>query len=188
MLFSIIIPASRRNRPLSHALSSLLLQTYDQWEAIVIGDEMFHHTPAHAPQDRRIRFIARPTISTHGACAIGMHAARGNVITFLLPDDYISPTHLETHHDFLHSHPHLDILFGKPTIIGSPYYEDTDHHAVHHVHKNPILGTTFIREHVCSALDELPQYDLRSHLTELGYKTHTISMPSYIYDRSHKNV
>ncbi len=185
MLFSVIIPAARRNRPLSHALSSLLLQSHDEWEAIVVGDELFHNTRSLFPHDNRIRFISRPALSTHAACATGIHAARGSVITFLLPDDYVSPTHLAKHRDFFHSHPNLDAVFGKPTVIGSPYRKDPTHpDSHHHVHESPILGASFIREHVFDTLQHLPKHDLRSHLTKLGFRTHTVTMPSYIYDRT----
>ncbi len=185
MLFSVIIPATRRNRPLSHAISSLLLQNYSEWEAIIIGDTLFHDVQTLFPHDPRLRFVSRPTASTHEACAIGIHAARGQVITFLLPDDYFSPAHLSVHRDFLDSHRDLDAVFGKPTVIGSPYREDTlDRMSHRHVHEYPTLGTSFIHEHVFDTLTHLPKGDLRTHLTTHGFRTHTITMPSYVYDRT----
>nr|MBP9732075.1 glycosyltransferase family 2 protein [Candidatus Magasanikbacteria bacterium] len=152
MLFSVIIPTNHRTRGITHALSSLMLQTHPHWEAIIVDNELEEKNTSHIhslqSEDKRIRYLKKPYRNLSEARAWGISAARGDIITFIEGNDYFSPTHLQTHHDFFTSNPRLDMLLGKPTIVGSPYIENT------HVHQTPVHGTFFIREHVFDTIQQ----------------------------------
>lgn len=196
MFFSVIIPTHTRKRDITHALSSLILQTYPHWEALVVDNEEDGRTetllrPLLA-KERRIRYIKKRYESMNDARALGVSAARGDIITFLDPDDYISPTHLEAHHDFFHDHPRVDMIFGNPTIIGSPYLEHSNHQnstQYNHVNHSAIHGTFFINEQVFDTIHTLPTTDysdgelLHTLIKNHGFITKKIPMPTYIYDR-----
>ncbi len=189
MLFSVIIPTHARTRGITHALSSLMLQTHPHWEAIIVDNELEekNNINIHSLQseDRRIRYLKKPYHSLSEARAWGISAARGDIIAFIEGDDYFSPTHLQVHHDIFTSHPRLDMLLGKPTIIGSPFITDT------HVHQIPLHGTFFIREHVFDTIQQLPGVELGEdqalydHIRNSGFVTKKIAMPTYVYDRTH---
>ena len=194
MFFSIIIPTTGRTRSVSHALSSIFEQTYPLWEAIIVGIPGEQHEVGIRPlltQDRRIRYMTIPHNTLTEARTLGISAARGDVITFLDPDDYIAPTHLQTHHDFFLEHPRVDMVFGKPTIIGSPYIEDP-HSPTHYSHVNdaPVHGTFFIKEHVFDRIKHMPHVPHGGLLHELiknhQFVTRQIPMPTYIYDRTNQ--
>ena len=190
MLFSVIIPTLARTRGITHALSSLMLQTHPDWEAIIVDngseDRDASHMQPLQSEDKRIRYLTRPYQNPSEARAWGISAARGDIITFIEGNDYFSPTHLQTHHDLFSSNPRLDMVFGKPTIMGSPYITDT------HIHRSPVHGTFFIREHVFDNIQKLPHAELGDDhiLLQLiqnnGFVTKKIPMPTYVYDRTHR--
>lgn len=192
MLFTIIIPTINRTRSIFHTLSSIFTQTYPRWEIIIVDSENGKLDTTLQPllsEERRIRYIKRPLITSSEARAAGISAARGDIITFIDSDDYISPTHLQTHHDFFIAHPTVDMIVGKPTVIGSPYVKDahpSDHYS--HINTSPMHGTFFIREHVFDTVRKLPEVDHGSLLHELirnhRFVTRHIPMPTYIYDRT----
>lgn len=190
MLFSVIIPTHHRTRDITHALSSLMLQTHPQWEAIIVDNELQKKNTSDIyplqSEDRRIRYLKKPYRNLSEARAWGISAARGDIITFIEGNDYFSPTHLQTHHDLFASNPRLDMLLGKPTIIGSPYIADT------HIHHTPVHGTFFIREHVFDTIQQLPDVELGEdqalydQIKNSGFVTKKIAMPTYVYDRTHR--
>ncbi len=189
MLFSIIIPTINRSRSILHALSSVFTQTYPTWEVIIVDadKEISQLILPLLPHDRRVRYIQKSYHTESEARALGISAARGDVITFLDADDYIAPTHLETHYDYFATNPSVETIIGKPTIIGSPYIQDThspDHYS--HVHSLPTHGTFFIKEYV---FDHLGAFPSDTHALYEAIKSHKfvsrhIAMPTYIYDRS----
>ncbi len=188
MFFSVIIPTENRTRSITHAISSLILQTHPDWEAIILdtGTDPRIASIIHPllSQDRRIRYLLLPPDHITHPRAWGISAARGDIITYIDANDYISPTHLQVHHDYFVSHPHVDMLYGKPTIIGSPYIGDT------HIHHSVIPGTFFIKEHLFDTITQLPKTGsdeglvFHSHIQRHGFITKEIPMPTYIYDRS----
>ena len=189
MLFSVIIPTDHRTRRITHALSSLILQTYPHWEAIIVDNESEEQHTSHIhslqSEDKRIRYLKKPYRNLNEARAWGISAARGDIITFIEGNDYFSPTHLQVHHDLFASNPRLDMLLGKPTIIGSPYIANT------HVHHTTVHGTFFIREHVFDTIQELPEVKLDddqalyNQIQHSGFVTKKIAMPTYVYDRTY---
>lgn len=193
MLFSVIIPTHHRTRGITHALSSLLLQTHPHWEAIIVDQSSSGAMSQLRPllsQDRRIRYTTKEYRYPSEAYAWGISAARGDVITFIEPDHYFAPNHLHAQYEFLTSHPGIDVIIGKPTIIGSPYIKESENSDTF-IHINHALppGTFFIREHVFDTVHELPHYfhhgaDLYTQLKDHKFKTHILPMPTYIYDRS----
>lgn len=194
MFFSIIISTYSRTRSILHALSSVLIQTHPTWEMIIVDQEKTNNEMSIRPllaNDRRIRYLQRPYQHTNEARALGISAARGDIITFLDPDDYFAPTHLEVHHDFFTTHPRVDMIAGKPMVMGSPYIENTEVSTQYlHVNSAPTYGTFFIKEHVFDTIKKLPELDphhgtaLYETIKNNGFVTHHISMPTYVYDRT----
>lgn len=102
LLFSIIIPVFNREKALRSALESVLSQTIQNFEVLIIDDGS---TPAIAAQiqhlvdsfeDTRFKLL-RHKINKNGAAArnTGIHAASGQYICFLDSDDYWLPNKLE---------------------------------------------------------------------------------------------
>ncbi|AVR43841.1 glycosyl transferase family 2 [Christiangramia fulva] len=101
-LVSIIIPVYNRADLISQSLESVLDQTYENWECIVIDDGSTDGTldvvKKYATRDARFSSIKRPTGKPKGAAAcrnVGLEHSSGNFIQYLDSDDLLHPEKLE---------------------------------------------------------------------------------------------
>lgn len=90
---SVIIPCYNGERFLSQALESLLWQTYQEWECILIDDgstdhsrEIFHR---YAEQDHRFIYLSQRNSGPSVARNKGIDRASGDFIQFLDADDIL---------------------------------------------------------------------------------------------------
>ena len=101
-LVSIIMPVHNEERFLRYAVSSVLSQTYDNWELLIIDDNSTDNSPniirEYLGKDSRIKTY-KNTDSTKKMPAkprnIGISHAKGRYIAFLDADDQWLPTKLE---------------------------------------------------------------------------------------------
>jgi glycosyltransferase involved in cell wall biosynthesis len=92
-LFSVLIATYDRPALLGEAVASVLAQTLDDFECIVIDDAA--PTPATCPDDARVRLIRREANGGQGASYnTGLGVARGRYVTFLDDDDLYTPDRL----------------------------------------------------------------------------------------------
>lgn len=96
-LISIIIPTYNRADLLPETLDSVLSQTYENWECIIVDDGSSDHTPKVAHQysqkDSRFKFHQRPTerkSGGNGARNFGFLQSTGNYVKWLDSDDLIA--------------------------------------------------------------------------------------------------
>jgi glycosyltransferase involved in cell wall biosynthesis len=121
---SIIIPCYQQAKYLPEALESLLQQTLQDWEAIIINDASPDDTlavvNAWLQRDARIRLVDLP--ENGGVCCArnaGITVAKG---TYLLPldaDDTIAPTYLEKAVAILKAQPEIKLVYGKAMLTGT---------------------------------------------------------------------
>jgi glycosyltransferase involved in cell wall biosynthesis/radical SAM superfamily enzyme YgiQ (UPF0313 family)/tetratricopeptide (TPR) repeat protein len=106
-LVSVIVPTYNRPEMLATAISSILTQTMQSFEIIVINDAGTDVLPVleRFADKGNIRHIVHD--SNQGLAAArntGIRAARGKYIAYLDDDDIFYPNHLETLTEFLESH------------------------------------------------------------------------------------
>ena len=96
---SVILATYNASHLLRYALGSLLRQTHESWEAIVVGDCCTDDTEEMIASlnDPRIRFQNLPENSGQQARPnnVGCELARGEFLAFLNHDDFYLPEHLE---------------------------------------------------------------------------------------------
>jgi glycosyltransferase involved in cell wall biosynthesis len=95
---SIIIPAYNAAQLLPHALDSILAQTYEDWEAIVVDDASTDETAAVASgrRDPRISCVRSPrNLGIGGARNQALPHARGELVALLDADDVWLAHYLE---------------------------------------------------------------------------------------------
>lgn len=93
-LFSVIIPTHGRQSMLDVAVASVLDQTCDSFELIVIDDAS--PEPARATDDPRIRLLRQAENQGQAAALnLGIRTAKGKYVAFLDDDDSWSPRRLE---------------------------------------------------------------------------------------------
>ena len=97
-LVSVIMPTFNRARLLERAIQSVLNQTYDRFEIIVVDDASRDNTSdvVKSIRDERVRYI-RHEMNRGGSAArnTGIAAARGKYIAFLDDDDEWEPEKTE---------------------------------------------------------------------------------------------
>ena len=100
-LISIIIPTFNRVELIKKTLDSVLNQTYENWECIIVDDDSDEETEKAITDsllDKRIKFLKRPTEKNNGASSCrnyGLELAKGELIQFLDDDDLLGPGKLE---------------------------------------------------------------------------------------------
>jgi glycosyltransferase involved in cell wall biosynthesis len=96
--FSVIVPVYNRAHLLERALSSVLDQSFQDFEIVVVDDGS-HDDPqsvVEAIGDSRIRFVRQENQGGGAARNTGIAIARGRYIAFLDSDDRFLPHHLVT--------------------------------------------------------------------------------------------
>ena len=91
-LVSIVMPAYNCAHYIGETIQSVLVQTYEDWELLIVDDQSTDNTPKvvdeFATQDDRIRYIE---LEKNSGVAVarnrGIEEARGNYIAFLDSDD-----------------------------------------------------------------------------------------------------
>lgn len=116
-LFSVVIPTYNRADFLPQVLSSILAQTFTDFEVWVIDDGSTDHTPSLMQQwqarDRRICYHRKANEERSIARNTGFHLARGRYVVFHDSDDFMTPEHLQTLAQAIASHPQACFLTTK---------------------------------------------------------------------------
>ena len=119
---SVIIPTYNRDRILKRAINSIVSQTFQNWELIVVDDCSSDHTfdivNSYKVNDKRIRYHKLERNSgANTARNQGIKLAHAVIISFLDSDDEMHPLNLEKQHEKFSSSPDLALCY-----VGVDYY------------------------------------------------------------------
>jgi glycosyltransferase involved in cell wall biosynthesis len=97
-LFSVVIPVYNRAEALGHALISVLDQTCQDFEIVVVDDGSDDDPKSvfEGFGDPRIRLVHQGNRGAGAARNTGIDCARGRLVAFLDSDDVFLPAHLQT--------------------------------------------------------------------------------------------
>ena len=116
-LISVIIPAYNYAGYIGETLQSLIAQTHQNWECIVIDDGSTDNTQEIVAGfillDERIKYIYQNNAGQSSARNNGLRNATGDYIQFLDADDLLEPVKLEHHIKFLENFPEVHIVYGE---------------------------------------------------------------------------
>jgi glycosyltransferase involved in cell wall biosynthesis len=123
---SVIIPTFNRANLIGQTLDSLIKQSYDNWECIIIDDGSTDETIKildHYKQiDSRISYYKRPSTLQKGANAcrnFGLNLSKGSYIKWFDSDDLLIEDALNIQVSFIKSHKNLDMC-----IAYASYFKD----------------------------------------------------------------
>jgi glycosyltransferase involved in cell wall biosynthesis len=104
---SVIIPTYNSRRFLEHAIRSVLEQTFQDWELILVDDGSTDDTGQMVAGlgDPRIRYVYQQNRGSPAARNTGLKLARGRYVAFLDADDLWFPEKLEKQVAYLDSLP-----------------------------------------------------------------------------------
>jgi len=110
---SVIIPAYNCARYIAEAIDSVLAQTYQDFEIIVVDDESTDGTGEVVRRyGDRVRYIRQKNRGPSGAKNTGIQAARGEYVSTLDGDDLWMPERLEKLVPLLDQQPELGFVYG----------------------------------------------------------------------------
>ena len=102
---TVIIATYNRSEVLPYSIGSVLRQTFDDFELLVIGDACTDDSErvVKSFDDPRVRWINLPQNTRHqsGPNNEGLRQARGEIIAYLGHDDLWMPHHLQSHVEVL---------------------------------------------------------------------------------------
>ena len=112
---SIITPTYNRAEYLKEAIESVLSQTFQDWELIVVNDGSTDHTVevlnAYTMRDRRIRSIHKENSGISEARNTALAIATGKYIAFIDDDDRWLPEKLEMQVKLMDSKPEVGFCY-----------------------------------------------------------------------------
>lgn len=116
---SIVIPAYNHAPYVAETIESVLRQTYNQWELIIIDDGSTDETPAiiQGYRDPRIRTFRHDNRGLSATLNRGVSLARGKYFAFLPSDDVYEPDKLTVQVEVLEKNPTVGVVFSRQTVI-----------------------------------------------------------------------
>jgi glycosyltransferase involved in cell wall biosynthesis len=116
-----VIPLYQTERYIAEALDSVLAQTFQDWEAIVVDDGSHDCGPdiarRYALRDERIRVVRQENRGLAGARNTGIRHARGSFIALLDADDLWMPEKLARHVEHLRTSAEVGVSYAGSRFI-----------------------------------------------------------------------
>ncbi len=114
---SVVVPVFNRPRLLAESVSSVLAQTYERFEIIIVDDSSTDDTPsvieALRARDSRIHSVRRANGGPGLARETGRQLARGEFVQYLDSDDLLLPRKFELQVAALRARPDCGIAYGR---------------------------------------------------------------------------
>jgi glycosyltransferase involved in cell wall biosynthesis len=194
--FTVVIPAFNAREVIGSAIGSVLKQTWEDFELVVVDDGSSDETPeiVEAVEDSRVHLVRQANTGTAGARNTGIERSKGDFVSFLDNDDLWMPDYLETMREALIAEPAAGLAYtdgwvlddllhrirrktamssGRPPDQPPPEAPDF---LVELMHRNFILSSATVRK---SVLDEIggfreglggcDDYDLWIRIVAAGY-------------------
>ena len=134
---SVIVPVFNVEKYLRQCLDSILQQTYQNLEIIIINDGSTDGSDAicreYAGKDSRISYFAKENTGISDTRNVGIRQATGEYVTFVDSDDWVEHTYVEELHDKLKAYD-ADIaitnyyLFNEADSLFYFYITDEDYY------------------------------------------------------------
>jgi glycosyltransferase involved in cell wall biosynthesis len=119
---SIIIPCYNHAQYLSYAIRSVLAQTFNDWEAIIVDDGSTDETRSVSQQfleDSRIHYIYQENQGLSAARNTGIRHAHGEYLSFLDADDALEPEFLQKCVELLNSETEYPAVYTQCCFVNT---------------------------------------------------------------------
>ena len=121
-LVSIIIPCYNQGNFLPETLDSVLLQTYSNWECIIINDGSTDITESvalrYCKKDDRFKYFYQENKGLSASRNKGINNSLGKYILPLDSDDLIGKEYVEKSVEILENNPNIEIVYCKAKLFG----------------------------------------------------------------------
>lgn len=120
-LVSVIIPCYNYGLYLSEAIESIIAQTYDNWECLIIDDGSTDNTKdiaqSFCQKDKRVQYIYKENGGLSSARNEGLKQAKGDFIQFLDSDDYIDKDKFKDHLKIHFSNNEITVFYSDYNFV-----------------------------------------------------------------------
>ena len=120
MRVSWLLPFRNAERWISDAVASMLLDSTDQDEIILVDDGSTDSGIQQLPSDSRIRLLQQPPLGITAALEKGRQAAQGRWIARLDADDISLPGRIDAQIRFLEENPEVAVVGGQAELFETP--------------------------------------------------------------------
>jgi len=119
-LVSVIMPAYDMQEFIGESISSVIAQTYTNWELIVVDDGSTDQTKnivaKFMEEDKRIQYFYQPNSGQGKARNLAIHESKGGLVAFLDADDSWMPDKLKRQTAFIQQN-NADLIFSDIIIV-----------------------------------------------------------------------
>ena len=153
-LVSIIVTCYNQGPYLGDALSSVLNQSYQNWECWIVNDGSSDNTEEEARRfcgmDNRFNYLSHSNQGVSFSRNQGLANAKGSYVQFLDGDDILESGKIERQVDFMLQNPQVDIVYGSSRY----FFHNTpgDYFILTHRGGIPTIETHYADEHQKEAL------------------------------------
>ena len=120
-LVSIIMPVYNCEKYISEAIESVLSQSYQNWELLIVDDGSTDHSPEiidrYAQKDVRIQSFHNKNEGVSAARNFALSKISGELVTFIDSDDVYHPDRLQRMVSVFENHPACDIVLSRHTAF-----------------------------------------------------------------------
>lgn len=121
-MVSIVLPTYNGERYIRESIKSVLMQTYQDWELIIIDDHSEDRTneiiQSYADNDKRIKLYTNPyNMRLPASLNIGFSKAKGEYLTWTSDDNLFKPEALQVLMTALTDDPKIDLVFSAMDYI-----------------------------------------------------------------------
>lgn len=185
-MISVIVPVYKVEKYLDKCVQSILGQTYSDFELILVDDGSPDDCPRlcdeYAQMDKRVKVIHKTNGGLSDARNMGVNQAKGEYVTFIDSDDYVSFDYLETLWGLKEKYG-VDISVGGICTFYEGYEANPQNRAIEHCYdkKNALKHMLYQRTmdtSACAIL--LPTYIARKYPFPYG-KYHEDEFTTYKY-------
>ncbi len=121
-LVTVVLPVYNGEKTLRKSVESVLSQTYNNLELIIVDDGSWDNTPEiveeYRKKDSRIRVITQENKKLPTALSVGFREAKGEFLTWTSADNIMLPDCLSTMVDDLKKYPEYSMVYGNMRLIG----------------------------------------------------------------------
>ncbi|MCM0668643.1 glycosyltransferase family 2 protein [Flavobacterium tyrosinilyticum] len=114
-LVSIIVPCYKQSQYLDESLQSVLDQTYENWECIIVNDGSPDNTEEEAKKwilkDTRFKYVYSKNKGVSHARNLGIATAKGELILPLDADDKIGQNYIKKGSELFQENPSLKLVY-----------------------------------------------------------------------------
>ena len=121
MIFTVVIPAYNREHVIARAINSVLNQTFQNFEIVVVDDGSKDNTRkvVESIHDSRVRYVWQENKGATAARNTGVKNAQGDYVSFLDSDDEWFNTMLEKQYELYQSDHNIGCVYSDLQMINS---------------------------------------------------------------------